>query len=325
MDNKKIVKIVAIVGAIGFIVFAVSSYLLSGSDVKPEPTQSYVDSDGNPHLKPVKDPSADTADDDQQSYAEVDYDSKQRAFNDYWQSNTDAFDDWQVAIYDEQDKLTYQASSRPQSETKPHTMTLASVTKVGILASYLRTSNDLDTAHQQLAEKMITKSDNDSAQKLYSEVEKRNPGSLQRTYQAMGTENTTVDPSHWGLTKSTALDQIKVLTSVFNDSANNGMSAEQQQYMRGLMQHVTPTQQWGVGQVAKNAYLKNGWLPDDETATNSSDDTTWTVNSIGHVTKNNRQFDIAVLTHGAEFDNATQQLSTMLKKSLRIVQGDVTE
>ena len=61
-------------------------------------------------------------------------------------------------------------------------------------------------------------------------------------------------------------------------------------YALNLMEHVTPSQAWGVSEgvaVGVTVALKNGWLPIASL---------WTVNSIGWVNGQGRNYAVAVLT-----------------------------
>ena len=113
----------------------------------------------------------------------------------------------------------------------------------------------------------------------------------------------------WGLTTTTAQDQIDLLGKYVFPSV---LSATDRQYGLGLMEHVTPSQAWGVSAGVPpgvTVALKNGWLP-----LNGNGD--WQVNSIGWINGDNRDYLLAVLTTGNPSEGygiaTIQQISSMV-------------
>jgi len=93
----------------------------------------------------------------------------------------------------------------------------------------------------------------------------------------------------WGLTQITAPDCVHLVRGYV--TPNSLLDSRSRLYGRSLMEHVTPSQRWGIsGGVPAGATvaLKNGWLPQPSTA--------WTINSMGWVHGHGRNYAIAVLT-----------------------------
>lgn len=286
------------VGAIGFIVWTIGGH----AGTTNQPMHTYIDAQGHQHTKPVHETST-SIPKTSTSTPKAPTVSRATALKQLWQ-NSD-FAQWQVAVYDEQTQETTAVSNTDQP------MTLASVTKVGILASVLRQQTALSTTNQTLADKMIQHSDNDSAQALYDQV-----GSvgLQQTYNAFGLTNTTVNAQHWGWTTSTATDQVTLLTHIFQSNQAQ-LTANQQAVIQSEMSAVESKQKWGVGQMTTTTAVKNGWLPDDDDPAN------WSLNSIGHVVDGENAYDVAILTHGQSFDTGTKQLTDYAQQTMQLLRS----
>ena len=104
---------------------------------------------------------------------------------------------------------------------------------------------------------------------------------------------TVLDPAGiWGLYRTSALDQIRLLQQL---ALPGGLlEGAARSFELGLMRAVTGEQAWGVsaGVLAPGSVaLKNGWLP-------IAADGGWQVNSIGQVRGRFRHYLIAVLTSG---------------------------
>jgi hypothetical protein len=178
----------------------------------------------------------------------------------------------------------------------------ASIVKVDILAALLLKAQDakraLTAEERGHAEPMIERSDNAAADALWREIG-RAPG-LAAANKRLGLTSTTGGPGgFWGLTRTTASDQIRLLRAVFDDgTAKTGsaaLSTRSRAYMRTLMSRVVPEQAWGVSAVnasgAQRA-LKNGWLQRSATGL-------WDVNSVGQVNVNGHRCLVAVLSDGS--------------------------
>jgi beta-lactamase class A len=171
----------------------------------------------------------------------------------------------------------------------------ASIMKVDILATLLAQSQArgqaLTPADQTLSQSMIELSDNDDAQDLWDS--EGGAAGVQSFDTEAGLTQTTPDAAgYWGLSTTTAADQVQLMRTVAYP--NGILSPASQSYELGLMSHVETDEAWGItsgpGADATVA-LKNGWLPLDSGG--------WQVNSMGHIDGDGRNYVIAVLTDGA--------------------------
>jgi beta-lactamase class A len=177
----------------------------------------------------------------------------------------------------------------------------ASVVKVEILETLLaQHPAGLTSGQAGLAEQMIEDSDNDAATALWDAV--GGAAGIRAYGKLVGLTGTRPSPCvqcagfpwpGWGLTTTTALDQLTLLRELV--SSGSVLNAGSRRLAVGLMEDVTPDQRWGVsGGVPSQATvaLKNGWLPLDAA------DTDWQINSVGWVSGSGRDYLIAVLTTG---------------------------
>jgi beta-lactamase class A len=175
----------------------------------------------------------------------------------------------------------------------------ASIVKVDILASLLLQAQDagrgLTAAEKSYATAMIEHSDNASASALWRTIGKA--AGLDAANERLGlTDTEGGDDMLWGLTQTTATDQLVLLQQVFGEK-NSELTKASRLYVQGLMARIAAGQQWGVSAAADGSAwaLKNGWLP--RTATGL-----WDINSIGRVTVEGHSCLVAVLSDG----NSTQ-------------------
>lgn len=168
----------------------------------------------------------------------------------------------------------------------------ASIVKVDILAALLLRAQDegreLTVGERAHAVAMIERSDNDSATALLAAV--GGAAGLDAANARLGLTGTTAAQA-WGLTRTTAADQLTLLEAVFGTEADAELGAASRTYLRGLMAQVEADQQWGVSAAGSDWALKNGWMP--RTATGL-----WNVNSIGQVTAGGHTVLVAVLSGG---------------------------
>ncbi|THA67541.1 hypothetical protein E6P78_14645 [Streptomyces sp. A0958] len=168
----------------------------------------------------------------------------------------------------------------------------ASIVKVDILAALLLLAQDegreLTAAERARAVAMIEKSDNDSATALLAAV--GGAAGLDAANERLGLTATTAAHA-WGLTSTTAADQLTLLGAVFGTEADAELSEASRTYVRELMAQVEADQQWDVSAAGESWALKNGWMP--RTATGL-----WNVNSIGRVTADGHTYLVAVLSEG---------------------------
>ncbi|MFE7815292.1 serine hydrolase [Streptomyces sp. NPDC057433] len=177
----------------------------------------------------------------------------------------------------------------------------ASVVKVGILAALLLKAQDAGRAlsgeEHSYAAAMIERSDNDAASVLWRSIGRA--GGLDAAHTRLGLTGTEGgDGPRWGLTRTTAADQLLLLRQVFGNPADSALTAASRAYVRGLMERVVPEQAWGVPVVADALpaggaawAVKNGWVPRDATGL-------WAVNSVGRVTVGGRELLVAALSDG---------------------------
>ena len=123
----------------------------------------------------------------------------------------------------------------------------------------------------------------------------RRPGSTRRTRRLGLTGTEGGDGALWGLTQTTAADQLTLLQQVFGDDSE--LSEASRSYLQGLMGQIAADQHWGVSAAADGSgwALKNGWLARSTTGL-------WDINSIGRVTVDGHDYLVAVLSKG----NSTQ-------------------
>jgi beta-lactamase class A len=190
----------------------------------------------------------------------------------------------------------------------------ASIVKVDILAALLwRNDGKLTPSQRILAREMITESDNDAANDLFTQVGGR--AGLTEANATFGLTQTTVDASgEWGLTQTTVSDQIALLRVVF--TSNDHLSTASRTYMQGLMRDVEDDQTWGVSSIADDeddAYVKNGWLP--RSPTNA-----WDINSIGAAEADGHTYLVAALSSGAtSMDAGVTRLETAIRKAVTAI------
>jgi beta-lactamase class A len=172
----------------------------------------------------------------------------------------------------------------------------ASLVKVDILATLLwqdqKAGRQLTATQRDLAEDMITESDNDAATALWNTI--GGGSGLAAANRAFGLTGTTPGPGgYWGSTRTTPADQIRLLAMLSGDSET--LTAANRAYELNLMAHVESDQRWGVPAAASSAttavYVKDGWLAAP------SDNGHWVVNSAGRIVEPGHDWLVAVLTN----------------------------
>lgn len=185
-----------------------------------------------------------------------------------------------VAVYDAIGHRTWLDYPSDREQT-------ASIVKVDILETLLHQKGSLDSSDQALAARMIEYSDNDAATALWDEIG-QGPG-LAAYNQFAGLTDTTPGPDgYWGLTTTSAHDQVVLLHHLAFHT--RFLTDSQRKYELYLMRHVTPSQNWGVTaglpSQGVSVAVKNGWLPYGQ----------WIVNSDGIVEGLGHKYLISVLT-----------------------------
>ncbi|MFJ2216231.1 serine hydrolase [Streptomyces sp. NPDC101062] len=193
--------------------------------------------------------------------------------------------DLSVAVYD-------MAGGREAAYGADRTYVTASVVKVAVLAALLLRARDAGRwpapGEERLAEAMIERSDNEAATALRAAAGGV-PG-LDAAHARLGMVRTAAAPA-WGLTRTTAGDQLTLLKAVFDADARPDapLDLRSRRYLAGLMGRVVPGQDWGVSaargagartsatsRCGDGVALKNGWLPRTESGL-------WVVHSVGRV------------------------------------------
>ncbi|WP_327136746.1 class A beta-lactamase-related serine hydrolase [Streptomyces sp. NBC_01340] len=170
----------------------------------------------------------------------------------------------------------------------------ASIVKVDILAALLLQAQDADrhltATEKTYATAMITNSDNVSASALWDIIGQAD--GLDAANERFGlTATAGGDGALWGLTQTTAADQLTLIQQVFGDDSE--LSEASRTYLQGLMGEIAADQHWGVSAAADGTEwaLKNGWLARSSTGL-------WDINSIGRVTVDGDEYLVATLSNG---------------------------
>jgi beta-lactamase class A len=195
-----------------------------------------------------------------------------------------------VADLDGTDSATY------DSDSDDVLYDTASIVKVDILATLLLQHQDagtqLTSSERSLATEMIENSDNTAATDLWDAIGE-SPG-LNEANKSLGlTDTSGGTDGDWGLTQTSAADQLALLRDVFGDD-DSPLSSASRTYIQGLMGEVEADQRWGVSAADSDDSgfaLKNGWLQRSATEL-------WDINSIGMVTYEGHELLISVLSSG---------------------------
>ncbi|WP_409484999.1 serine hydrolase [Arsenicicoccus dermatophilus] len=152
----------------------------------------------------------------------------------------------------------------------------ASLVKLDVLLTLLLKRQDdggPSSSERALARRMIVSSDNEATTKLWGIVGA--DAGVRRANKTFGlTETEPGARWTWGMTTTTAPDQIRLLRNLVKD--DGPLTRESRDYALGLMSDVEDYQAWGISAAnpRHEAALKNGWLPIDEG---------WVVTSAGRV------------------------------------------
>jgi hypothetical protein len=167
----------------------------------------------------------------------------------------------------------------------------ASTVKVDILATLLKEAQDagrsLTTREEMLAVPMIEESLDSAANALWVQLGPAAIGAFERT--AGMTQTVPATDGIWGTTTTTPMDRIAMLRQLVFSSPL--LTDASRAYILNLMEHVTPSQAWGVSggvPAGVTVALKNGFSIIDG----------WQINSMGWVHGQGRNYLMAVLTDG---------------------------
>jgi beta-lactamase class A len=196
--------------------------------------------------------------------------------------------EFSVAVLDKKTGQTYAYRGTVKYDT-------ASIVKAQILACMLL--HDQDAGHDPtsgemaLAKPMIRLSDNNAATSLFQHVGAKS--GVTKCNKRLGLTATVVNSS-WGLTRTTADDQIRLLSELVD--TKGPLDADSRKTAFTLMNTVSEEQEWGIPSIAKSgetATVKNGW------DTRSADGGLWAINTIGRVTTADGDVNVsvAVLSH----------------------------
>ncbi|WP_329110940.1 class A beta-lactamase-related serine hydrolase [Micromonospora sp. NBC_01699] len=195
----------------------------------------------------------------------------------------------------------------------------ASIVKVDILAALLlraqQQGQQLTATDRQRARPMIVSSDNAAASALYQRIGRVN--GLTAANRTLGLSETTPNV-HWGMTKTTAADQVRLLAAI--TAADGPLAPASRELILDLMGQVDKAQRWGVPAAATpqttDSYVKNGWVPDD------SNGSRWEVNTIGRLVEPGHDWLVAILS-----DNHVKLSDgiTMVEKLAKYALGELRE
>lgn len=224
---------------------------------------------------------------------------------------------WQTLMADQDANVDIAVYNHKTGQTttysnhKSATYYTASIIKVAVLANLLNDHADNNTQlsanEQTLAHDMIAYSDNDATTTLLNTYQDGYTAP-NRLFKQLGMTHTKMSSAAWGLSTTTAADQLKLLNALAYGT-KSPLDQTDRNYVLQLMANVAPDQVWGIsGGLADNAQveLKNGWLELDDG---------WVVNTIGHVKTKTSNYTMAVLTNG----NDTQDQGIDLIESLSAV------
>jgi hypothetical protein len=169
----------------------------------------------------------------------------------------------------------------------------ASLVKVNILAALLLRAQherrSLTSWETSTASSMIQSSDNDSAGALWRHI--GGGQGLTDANETLGLTSTQAGTGpYWGLTRTTAADQLALLTAVFTD--HSPLSEASRHLIQTFMGRIDPGQDWGVSAAGSRWQLKNGWLQ-------RSYSQRWAINSMGRVKAHGITFYLVILSHGS--------------------------
>ncbi|MEV0120099.1 serine hydrolase [Streptomyces sp. NPDC050703] len=191
-----------------------------------------------------------------------------------------------IAVYDSRTRTVCRLANHRRYDS-------ASIAKVLMMEATLRRAQGLRRSltswERAKIRPMITRSDNEAARRLWADL---GHAYLKRFLRVAGTTRTTPGSyGYWGLTATTAADQLRLLGALADD--RGVLTARARAYGLRQMADVRRDQRWGVPAGVPRgvrAHLKNGWLPRAKHG--------WRVHSIGTFAGDGRTYRMAILSHG---------------------------
>ena len=140
----------------------------------------------------------------------------------------------------------------------------ASMVKLDVLLTLLLQRQDagkpLSSSDRALTSSMIINSDNNATTTLWGRIGQHE--GVRAANPRFGMTETEPGTSYrWGLTTTTAADQVRLLRNLVRD--DGPLDQASRDYALGLMGRVADGQDWGVSAAnpQHEAQVKNGWLP----------------------------------------------------------------
>jgi beta-lactamase class A len=193
----------------------------------------------------------------------------------------------------------------------------ASVIKATIISALLLKEGGpagMTKSQHALAWGMITQSNNDDAQALWTEV---GMSAMQKFLNKAGMTHTKLNEA-WGLSLLTPNDELRLLHVL--TYPGSVLSTKSRDYALWLMSKVIPSERWGVPAGAPSdvtVHVKNGWL-------NYPTNADWHVNSIGTFTGHNISYQIVVLTEPHDEQSESYGIGT-IQAAAKVINHDLAK
>ncbi|MPZ51539.1 MAG: hypothetical protein GEU79_02195 [Acidimicrobiia bacterium] len=215
-----------------------------------------------------------------------------------------------ATVYDARNGCTYTF----QPETR---ITTASVFKIEVLAGLLwRAENEgrpLSSWEMERAIPMITESANPPTSDLFLSL--GGVAGFESIHDAFGLEETVIPSGRWGLTLTSASDQIHLVRQLLLNEFGP-LDGDSVMVARDLMGSVIPSQQWGISAGVPGRWefeLKNGFYPTRGIG--------WRINSVGVIRDiDDGAYAMAIFSDGWSTEaagiSALEKVATILNDAL---------
>jgi Beta-lactamase enzyme family len=186
---------------------------------------------------------------------------------------------------------------------------MASTYKVMLMVAYLRKASNrgLTSYDRSLLEPMIRRSDNDTASRIDSMLGR---GPLEELADDAEMRGFVWNDNPWGKSKTTPRDQASFMRTL-----QHYVPKRHWDYARGLLNSITPSQRWGIGQVPLHGWrlhFKGGW----------GSGTGWVDHQVALLSKDGRRIGLAVMTeNGPSHEYGKQTLEGVFRILLRDLPG----